>query len=254
MVLQSGMAVPVWGTAQPAEKVTGPVQRPKKVSRRRRLRQVDGAPRQAPTRRPVRDEDRRAISKVKPQSLCRTFLWARFGSGRASRIWTSPSLPPRDTTSPASRNEAEEIATANYPNIRMFTGAWKNSYEPQTEISGTWLVVTPENVKEMSAIGYLFARDMQKELKVPFGIITEASAPVRPRPGPAAMRSCQSKIEAADRQLRRQGSRLQDQPTRHHAALKAWQEAVVKAQAAGQRPPRRRPAMATRSETQHTPP
>ena len=26
----------------------------------------------------------------------------------------------------------------------------------------------------MSAIGYLFARDMQKELKVPFGIITES--------------------------------------------------------------------------------
>jgi sialate O-acetylesterase len=45
----------------------------------------------------------------------------------------------------------------------MFTGAWKNSYEPQTEISGTWLIVTPETVKEMSAIGYLFARDMQKE-------------------------------------------------------------------------------------------
>ena len=56
----------------------------------------------------------------------------------------------------------------------MFTGGWKNSYEPQSDVSGSWLVVTPENVKEMSAIGYLFARDMQKELKVPFGIITEA--------------------------------------------------------------------------------
>src|ERR1019366_9796054 len=72
------------------------------------------------------------------------------------------------------KNEAEEIAAANYPNICMFTGAWKNSYEPQSEISGTWLIVTPETVKEMSAIGYLFARDMQKELKEPFGILTEA--------------------------------------------------------------------------------
>ena len=41
-------------------------------------------------------------------------------------------------------------------------------------ISGSWLVVTPENVKETSAIGYLFARDMQKELKVPFESLTEA--------------------------------------------------------------------------------
>jgi sialate O-acetylesterase len=69
---------------------------------------------------------------------------------------------------------SQEIAAANYPNIRMFTGGWKNSYEPQSDVSGTWLVVHAGKRREMSAIGYLFARDMQKELKVPFGIITEA--------------------------------------------------------------------------------
>ena len=70
------------------------------------------------------------------------------------------------------QNEAEEVAAANYPEIRMFSGQWTKSYTPQSKIAGTWKVCTPENVREFSAIGYFFARDLQKELKVPVGIVT----------------------------------------------------------------------------------
>ena len=79
----------------------------------------------------------------------------------------------------------EEIAAANYPSIRMFTGGWKTTTEPQSSVSGSWLVVTPENVKEMSAIGYLFARDMQKELKGPSASLRKPLAPAQPKRGPA---------------------------------------------------------------------
>jgi len=56
----------------------------------------------------------------------------------------------------------------------MFTGGWRKHYEPQSDVSGSWLVCTPENVREFSAIGYFFARDCQQELKAPVGIITES--------------------------------------------------------------------------------
>jgi sialate O-acetylesterase len=138
------------------------------------------------------------------------------------------------------KNEADEIAAANYPSIRMFTGAWKNSYDPQTEISGAWLIVTPENVKEMSAIGYLFARDMQKELKVPFGIITEAfgastAEAWTSREALAADPKLKPLIDTFDAKV----VAYRTNPPDMTAAMKAWQEAATKAQAAGQRQPRR---------------
>jgi sialate O-acetylesterase len=69
------------------------------------------------------------------------------------------------------KNEAEEVAAANYPNIRMFSAEPIRSYEPKQTVPGTWQICTPENVREFSAIGYFFARDLQKELKVPIGIL-----------------------------------------------------------------------------------
>jgi len=68
-------------------------------------------------------------------------------------------------------NEAQEIAAANYPLIRMFTGEAAKAYEPQARVGGEWRVCSPETVPAFSAIGYFFARDLQKELKVPVGII-----------------------------------------------------------------------------------
>jgi sialate O-acetylesterase len=56
----------------------------------------------------------------------------------------------------------------------MFTGQSTKAYTPQETIGGQWLVCSPETVPDFSAVGYLFARDLQKEIKVPVGIITEA--------------------------------------------------------------------------------
>jgi sialate O-acetylesterase len=69
-------------------------------------------------------------------------------------------------------NEAEEVAAANYPRIRMFTAEWTKSYEPQRSVAGVWKICTPENVREFSAIGYFFARQLQREIDVPEGIVT----------------------------------------------------------------------------------
>lgn len=134
-------------------------------------------------------------------------------------------------------NEAEEVAHADYPTIRMFTGEWKRAYEPQTRVPGRWKVCTPENVREFSAVGYFFARDLQKELKVPIGILTltygasTAQAWIR-REAIAADHRLKPVLEEFDRQVKNYTP-----PTAEE--LKMWQEDVDKAKAAGQRPPRR---------------
>ena len=69
-------------------------------------------------------------------------------------------------------NAEKEIEKANYPNIRLFTVPRKISNVPVEEMPDvSWQICTPENVKNFSAVGYYFGRDIQKEIDVPIGLI-----------------------------------------------------------------------------------
>jgi sialate O-acetylesterase len=71
-------------------------------------------------------------------------------------------------------NEEQEIAAANHPLIRMFTGTAAKAYTPQNRVGGEWQVCGPETAPAFSAVGYFFARDLQREIKTPVGIVTLA--------------------------------------------------------------------------------
>jgi sialate O-acetylesterase len=68
----------------------------------------------------------------------------------------------------------EIVAAANFPKIRIFTARLAMTYEPQTNVTGQWVISSPETVSTFSAMSYLFARDLHKELNVPVGILTLA--------------------------------------------------------------------------------
>lgn len=71
-------------------------------------------------------------------------------------------------------NGDEEIKNADYPGIRLFTVNTSTSLYPQEHLSGKWSVCTPEEMKTFSAIGYFFARKLNKDLGVPVGIINSS--------------------------------------------------------------------------------
>lgn len=76
----------------------------------------------------------------------------------------------------AAKNGAQEIAEANYPNIRLLKIAKRWSAEPQSDVEGTWKVCTPSSVAEggwngFSAAGYYFGRQLYQKLHVPIGLI-----------------------------------------------------------------------------------
>jgi len=71
-------------------------------------------------------------------------------------------------------NSEEEIKNANYPEIRLFTVNASTSLYPQEHLSGKWAECTPDEMKTFSAIGYFFARKLNKELGVPVGIINSS--------------------------------------------------------------------------------
>lgn len=69
-------------------------------------------------------------------------------------------------------NSKSEIASANYPAIRLFTVEKKVSKTPVQDLDkGEWQICNPENIPAFSAVGYFFGRHLNQELKVPVGLI-----------------------------------------------------------------------------------
>jgi sialate O-acetylesterase len=68
-------------------------------------------------------------------------------------------------------NSAEEIAQADFPQIRLLHMEHASSDSPSTGISAVWQLCTPATVKDFSAVAYFFARDINRHEHVPIGVI-----------------------------------------------------------------------------------
>lgn len=168
MVLQRGMSVPIWGTADPGEKVT--------VS-------FEGQ-----TRSTIADADGKWMVRLHKLQAGGPFEMNIAGKNSilvkdvlVGEIWLASGQSNMSFTVSSKRasyagmlHGDREIAAANYPSIRMFTGKATKSYTPQSQVDGEWLVCSPETVPGFSAVGYLFARDLHRALNVPVGILTLA--------------------------------------------------------------------------------
>jgi sialate O-acetylesterase len=236
MVLQCDMPVPVWGTAEPGEVVTVEFAGQKKTARA----DADGkwsvkldAMRVSAEGRAFTVSGARGAQPVRLEDVLVGEVWLASGQ---SNMDFSVAMTEKFYFAGVT-NEAAEVAAANYPNLRMFRGEWTRSYTPCNTVAGTWKVCTPENVREFSAVGYFFARDLQKELKVPVGIVTltygasTVQAWIR-REAIAAHPKLKPVLDEFD-------AKMQAYVPPTEEELKRWQAAVDRAGADGKRPPRR---------------
>jgi sialate O-acetylesterase len=172
MVLQCDMKVPVWGMAEPGEEVT-----------------VEFAGRKISAKAGADGKWRLDLQPMAASAESRTFTVVGSKTAKPielqdvviGEVWLASgqsnmdfSMSKKVKSFAGVRNEEQEIAAANYPLIRMFTGVASKTYAPQNSVGGQWKICTPENAPAFSAVGYFFARDLQRDLKVPVGIITES--------------------------------------------------------------------------------
>jgi sialate O-acetylesterase len=69
-------------------------------------------------------------------------------------------------------NSDNEIASADYSQIRLLTVPKNFQYSPVEDVPGLdWKVCSPETVGNFSAVGYYFGRDLFKQTNVPIGLI-----------------------------------------------------------------------------------
>ncbi|MBI5801576.1 MAG: sialate O-acetylesterase [Verrucomicrobia bacterium] len=160
MVLQRDQKVPVWGWADEGELVI--VQFRDQVVQTRAKDgkwQVHLAPLKASTR--ANDFLVLGRNRVEFKDVLVGEVW--FCSGQSNMEWSVAN----------SKNAKEEIAAASNPRIRHFKVPHATATTPQTEVktTGGWQLTTPEVAGSFTAVGYFFAREIQKDLDVPIGLI-----------------------------------------------------------------------------------
>lgn len=170
MVLQCGMKVPVWGTADAGEKIT-----------------VEFAGQNISTVADANGNWRVELKPMKASAESRELVAtgknsvAKCEDVLAGEVWLASGQSNMDFSMSKKvkyfagvANEDAEIAAANYPTIRMFVGDAQKASAPTNRIGGEWKVCTPENAPAFSAVGYFFARDLQRGIKIPVGVIVES--------------------------------------------------------------------------------
>lgn len=83
------------------------------------------------------------------------------GSGQSNMQWAVQQTD----------NAEQEIASAKFPEIRLFYVPRKPSATPVEDVEAKWEVCSPETVKGFSAVLYYYGRQLHKDIKVPMGLI-----------------------------------------------------------------------------------
>lgn len=158
MVLQRGIAAPVWGWADDGEAVTIEINGKKVTSVGQGGKFKANLPKlkatSVPTTLTVKGKNEIVIKNVLVGEV-----WV--ASGQSNMEW------------PLNRSFEPQGAIQNSanPNIRLFTVPKNKQNQPVDDIKSSWQECNPQTIPNFSAVAYFFGRDLQKALNVPIGLI-----------------------------------------------------------------------------------
>lgn len=225
MVLQQNQIIPVWGTAEPGEAVTINFGKQKKTI----VADADGKWRVDLDKMSASFEPQTMTIAGKNTITLRDVLigevWLVAGQSNMQRLL-------RET----SNGEAAQAA-ANHPNIRLFNVSRDVAFKKKPGKLGAWRATTPESINEFSAAGYYFGVELERELKVPIGLINssyggsqaEAWTPVSYLNADPDLKITVERTKIWDEERPR--VRVE-----YDAAIKKWREESERQKVAGARP------------------
>jgi sialate O-acetylesterase len=226
MVLQRDHRVPVWGTADPDEIISvsfsGQVKKTQADKEGRWRVYLD-----------------RMTANATPATLTITghnVIEAK--DVLVGEVWLCSGQSNMQLTLPQTNDGEAAIAAADHPPIRLFDVSREVAFKRKTGKLGSWQASSPESVRPFSAACYYFGVELQKELRVPIGLINssyggsqaEAWTPVDYLLASDDLRPCveRTKIWDAERpQVRAE----------YEEKMNQWREVAAKAKASGARVP-----------------
>lgn len=229
-VLQRDKPIPVWGRAEPGEKVSvsfqGRTQATEADASGRWRVDLDPLPASA---EPA-DLTAAGSDTVRIRNVLVGEVW--ICAGQSNMAWTVQH----------SLNGPQETAAASFPLIRHFKVPLKASAAPEESADGTWEICSPETVGKFSAVAYFFGRELQRELRVPVGLlnISYGGSPIESWMSEAALRNDPA-FPAVTERLKLAEARYPAQLKLYEQRLADWRKANEAAEKAGKRPATRAP-------------
>jgi sialate O-acetylesterase len=228
MVLQRGMAIPVWGFAEPGETVT--VSAPGQSA----TTTADAHGNWMIRLDPIETDDPFALTvsannEIVLQDVMVGDVW--ICSGQSNMAWMVRN----------SLNADEEIAAGDHPLVRLCQIRRSTAAEPAAQVDATWAQCSPESVGNFSAVAYFFGREIHLTQDIPVGLISTnwGGTPAE------AWTSLETLLDDPDyapvfdwweQAIERYPDALE---TYRNETLRAWEEQAQAARDAGQTPPRR---------------
>ena len=225
MVLQREKNVPVWGWANPNEKVTV------KFNGQTKETTANEAGKWQVILDPLTAGGPFKLEVSGTNALA-------FDNVLVGEVWLCSGQSNMQMSVKSSLDSEKEIAAANYPEIRIFQIPNVMNNLPQNNVNSTWKICSPETVPGFSAAAYFFGREIYQSLKIPVGLINSSWGGTRIEPWtpPVGFQSVpELKNITAQLNLKDPASdahkKLTDETVKKY---EAWLEATKKAVAADQ--------------------
>ncbi|HLY74857.1 MAG TPA: sialate O-acetylesterase [Planctomycetota bacterium] len=179
MVLQRDRPCPVWGSAQPGDRITVTIAGQTKTATTgadgRWLVRLDALPSGGP----------HELNVSGPKSV--TFRDVLVGEVWVAAGGSNMEFPLKDAK--ISQTQSDENAISQ---VRFFLVPKGSADDPVTDLGGSWKSARSEAAAEFSAVAYYFAREVQRVLKVTVGVLQAAADDSRAAQwmSSRALRSC----------------------------------------------------------------
>jgi len=199
MVLQQQAPIQVWGWADAGEKVTVKISENEKST----TADANGEWRVTLPAMPAGGPYEMTVTASNKVSLSDVLVgevW--LCSGQSNMEWNVES----------SADGPQEVAAANYPQIRLFQISHSQAGQPMPDVEAEWKPCRPDTVKGFSGVGYFFGRELHKQLNVPVGLINASWGGTRIEPWTPpvgftfepSLKFITEQVEKADAQFRSQ--------------------------------------------------
>ncbi len=174
MVLQRGVPVPVWGTADPGTPVTVMF-----ADQRKEVKADDKGKWSVTLDAMKADAESRELKVVagRDMLLVRDVL--------VGEVWIAAGQSNMEFAMAMEAHAKAELPKAEHPQLRLLNLAHAGQYSsakafgpdelkrltPEKFYQGKWQPCSPQSAKDFSAVGYYFAKEIHETLKVPVGVI-----------------------------------------------------------------------------------
>lgn len=230
MVLQHGTTVPVWGWADGGSEVTVTI-----AGQRQAARVVPETGKWTVRLDPLEPGGPHTLRVTGQNEInCHNVL--------VGEVWLCSGQSNMEWPVKLAKDAEQEIAAANYPDIRLLTVPKEGSETVKRDFDGEWVECNPASVAGFSSVAYFFGRGLHQQLDMPIGLIDST------RGGSTCEAWMSRRALEADPQFRRmledwdQHAETYDAEaarSEYQMQLTHWNEAVFRARSQGAPLPRK---------------